>query len=58
MLFTTRAVLLSKPMRCATTIVELQALAENLSKQMAHMKQAMGPPWFNGISLEPTIYLR
>jgi len=22
------------------------------------MKQAMGPPWFNGISLEPTIYLR
>jgi len=40
-------------------IVELQAQVRKLIKQIAHMKKAMKkPPCFDGINLDPTIYLR
>ena len=40
-------------------LVELQAQARKFGKQMAHMKKAMKEPGcFDGISLDPTNYLR
>jgi len=40
-------------------IVELQAQVRKLSKQIAQNKKTMEePPYFDCISLDPTIYLR
>jgi len=40
-------------------IIELQPQVRKLSKQIAHMKKATKEPsYFDGISLDRTIYLR
>jgi len=39
--------------------LELQAQVRKLNKQMVHMKKVVKEPsYFDGISLDPTIYLR